>query len=158
MDVININLTIPPEVIHLSVAAAVGLLVGAERAIHEKVASFTTFAMISLGSCLFTKLSLFAATLSVTGTADPARIAAQVVSGIGFVGAGVIFKDKDNIEGVTTAVMLWLSAALGMACGFGEIDLALWSAGLYFFALVLSKKSHNLVDLFKNKNPTPKKK
>ncbi|WP_051190460.1 MgtC/SapB family protein [Kaistella palustris] len=96
-----------------------GLILGFEREMKDKSAGLKTITVICLGSTLFSILSY-----KVSGTGDPARIASYIVSGIGFLGAGVIFKSGFNVYGLTTAGIIWISAAIGMAIGFGEIYIA----------------------------------
>lgn len=102
-------------------------LIGIERQMHQKAAGYRTNVLVGLGSCAFTLVSGygFAMVLGSDVTLDPSRIAAQVVSGIGFLGAGVIFKGHDVVRGLTTAATVWVSAAVGMACGAGMLSLAI---------------------------------
>lgn len=132
-----------PNIINAIVATGLGLLLGFERAVHHKNASLKTFSLISLGSCIFTQLSLEIASINST---DPARIAAQIVSGIGFVGGGVIFKTSDHVEGITTAVMLWFAASIGMCCGFEKINYAIVITLLYFFIYLFAALFHKIVN------------
>lgn len=101
-------------------AIAAGIILGLEREMKDKAAGLKTITVICLGSALFTILSY------KVGVADheTTRIASYIVSGIGFIGAGVIFKDKLDVSGLTTAGIIWLAAAVGMAIGFGEFYLA----------------------------------
>ncbi len=101
-------------------AVAAGLILGLERELKDKAAGLKTITVICLGSTLFTILSY------KVGLADneTTRIASYIVSGIGFIGAGVIFKDKLDVSGLTTAGIIWLAAAVGMAIGYGEFYLA----------------------------------
>jgi putative Mg2+ transporter-C (MgtC) family protein len=125
-----------------------GLILGLERAIKKKPASFATFSLVSLTSCIF---SIISSQFILENYSDPSRIASQVVSGMGFVGAGVIFKNKDKIEGITTAVMLWFSCAIGMACGFNHYVLAIISVMLYYVSIGCSILLHKLVDFLHEK-------
>ncbi len=109
----------------LLTAALVGYCIGLERELKTKPASLRTFSMICTGSCLFSILSLETAGSVGGGPYDQTRIAAQIVTGVGFLGGGVIFKTTDRIEGITTAALIWLTAALGMAVGFGRTDIAI---------------------------------
>lgn len=111
-------------------AAVIGGLIGLERERHASDAGIRTFMAISMGSCAFSLISVH-----VGG--DPTRIAAQVVSGIGFIGAGVIFKDKGGVAGLTTAATLWATAAVGMASAFGMYVLAIIAGGLLLSTLLL---------------------
>jgi putative Mg2+ transporter-C (MgtC) family protein len=107
--------------LRLLVAATLGAVVGLEREIHDHPAGMRTHLLVSLGSSAFTVLSLVA--FPAAG-ADPARIAAQVVSGVGFLGAGAILKEGATIRGLTTAASLWAVAAVGMAAGAGAWGVA----------------------------------
>jgi putative Mg2+ transporter-C (MgtC) family protein len=100
--------------LRLLVAAVLGALVGLEREYHDHPAGMRTHLLVSVGSATFTVLSIEA--FKAPG-ADPARIAAQIVTGIGFLGAGAILKDNAGIRGLTTAASLWAVAAVGMAAG-----------------------------------------
>ena len=103
-------------VVRLVVAAVLGALIGLEREIHEHPAGMRTHLLVALGSAGFTVLSIEA--FAAPG-ADPARIAAQIVTGVGFLGAGAILKEGATIRGLTTAASLWTVAAVGMAAGAG---------------------------------------
>src|SRR3990167_8702124 len=102
-------------VIRVILACLLGCLIGWERERHRHIisAGIRTYGAICLGSCAFGILSY------VIGNADPARIAAQVVSGIGFLGGGIIFRQGDYVNGLTTAATLWATAAVGLAISFG---------------------------------------
>jgi len=131
----------------LILSAVLGLALGFERAMRDKVASIKTFAMISAGSCLFAILSREAAG-SVGGIPyDATRVAAGVVTGIGFVGGGVIFKSRDRVEGITTGAMIWMAAAVGMACGFNQPSVALWGFSVYLGVLLVAIFLHRLADM-----------
>jgi putative Mg2+ transporter-C (MgtC) family protein len=105
------------------VAALLGGAVGLERELDEKAAGLRTHMLVSVGSALFTLVSAYGFHEFVTAggllRADPSRIAAQIVTGIGFLGAGVIFRQGLTVRGLTTAASLWLVAAVGMAAGAG---------------------------------------
>lgn len=94
-------------------ATALGYLIGLERELHGKVVGTRTISLIAIGAALFMLMS----PSMLEG--DNSRIVAQVVSGIGFLGAGIIFKDGDSIKGLTTAATVWCAAAIGCLCGFG---------------------------------------
>lgn len=107
-------------VIRLVVSALLGGLVGFEREVHNRPAGLRTHMLVSVGSALLMVVSLQVANaFSGRTPADPARIAAQVVSGIGFLGAGTILREGITIRGLTTAASLWVVAALGLAAGAG---------------------------------------
>lgn len=121
--------------IRLVGAAVLGALVGLEREIHQHPAGMRTHLLVALGAAGFTVLSIgaFAATGSNPGS-DPGRVAAQVVTGVGFLGAGAILKEGATIRGLTTAASLWAVAAIGMATGAG----AWWIAVALTAIVVLS--------------------
>jgi putative Mg2+ transporter-C (MgtC) family protein len=102
--------------LRLVLAAFLGAAVGLEREIHDHPAGMRTHLLVALGSAAFTILSI--AAFPAPG-ADPARVAAQIVTGIGFLGAGAILKEGLSIHGLTTAASLWVAAAIGMAAGAG---------------------------------------
>ncbi|MBR5837664.1 MAG: MgtC/SapB family protein [Victivallales bacterium] len=112
-------------------AAICGIAVGWERDLHGRSAGLRTHMLVAIGAALFTQLSLITAAcpLPFVGhenmRGDVCRIAAQIVSGIGFLGAGTIVKEGFTIKGLTTAACLWFSAAVGMACGVNQIPIAL---------------------------------
>lgn len=112
-------------------------LIGVERQIRQKSAGYRTHVLVGLGSCAFTLISAygFALVLGTEVKLDPSRIAAQIVSGIGFLGAGVIFKGRDVVRGLTTAATIWVAAAVGMACGAGMLSLGLSLTVLHLFTL-----------------------
>lgn len=109
-------------------AALVGALIGFERELRDQPAGFRTHILVALGSCVFTVISAygFGALAGERGyvRVDPSRIAAQIVTGIGFLGAGVIFRQGLTVRGLTTAASLWVTAALGMAVGAGAYIVA----------------------------------
>ena len=107
-------------ILRLLLAGVMGGLIGLERELRAKEAGFRTHFIVALGSALFMIISQFA----FSGRFDAARVAAQVVSGIGFIGAGVIIFQKNVVRGVTTAAGLWVAAAIGLACGAGMFDVA----------------------------------
>lgn len=95
-------------------AILIGGIIGAEREYQNKSAGFRTMMLISMGSALFTIISV-----GIDNTTSPDRIASNIVTGIGFVGAGVIFKSDTGVNGITTAATIWVTAALGMGVGAG---------------------------------------
>ncbi|MBV7412204.1 MgtC/SapB family protein [Dermabacteraceae bacterium TAE3-ERU27] len=112
-------------------------LIGVERQVRRKSAGYRTNVLVGLGSCGFTLISAygFSFVFSEGMNFDPSRISAQIVSGIGFLGAGVIFKGKDVVRGLTTAATVWVSAAVGMACGAGMLPLAITLTALHLVTL-----------------------
>ncbi len=123
-------------VFRLLIAAVVGALVGFEREIHGHPAGMRTHLLVALGSALFTILSAHGfRTGPADGSVDPTRIAAQIVTGIGFLGAGAIVKEGATIKGLTTAASLWATAALGMAAGAGAHLLGAVATAIILFSL-----------------------
>lgn len=121
----------------LLLASVLGMLIGTERAVLAKQAAGSrTFALVALGSCLFIVIGVWVnnAYLGYVNF-DPMRIAAAVVSGVGFFGAGLIFFREKSAHGVTTATGLWISAGLGMATGFGMYAIAIFAAVLTLLIL-----------------------
>ncbi len=106
------------DIIRLSAALVIGGLIGAEREYHSKAAGLRTMIMICVGSALFTMLSD-----RIGGSGD--RIAANIVNGIGFLGAGIIFREESRVKGLTTAATVWVVSALGMCIGAGQYEIAL---------------------------------
>ena len=116
-------------------AVAAGIIFGLERELKDKAAGLKTITVICLGSALFSILSYKVG----VGDNETTRIASYIVSGIGFIGAGVIFKDKLDVSGLTTAGIIWLAAAVGMAIGFGEFYLAATFIAAALFIIFSSK-------------------
>jgi putative Mg2+ transporter-C (MgtC) family protein len=106
--------------VKLALSLLVGGIVGFERELRSKSAGFRTLILICIGSTLFT-----IASISITQGGSVDRIAANIVSGIGFIGAGVIFKGDNRINGITTAATIWVTAALGMTIGLGLYTLSI---------------------------------
>src|SRR5690242_3089783 len=111
----------PHILLRLTVAAGLGGAIGLERELRERQAGLRTHLVVCVGSALFTLVSAYAFT---SPRVDPTRIAAQIVSGIGFLGAGAIIRQGLSVRGLTTAATLWLVAAIGMASGAGYYDAA----------------------------------
>jgi putative Mg2+ transporter-C (MgtC) family protein len=126
--------------LRLCLAAALGALIGLEREASGKPAGFRTNLLICLGAALLTELSRFMALEPGSTTqlrSDPSRIAAQIVSGMGFLGAGTIMQARGSVTGLTTAATLWVVAAIGMAVGAGAYVAALLTTGIVMIALFL---------------------
>jgi putative Mg2+ transporter-C (MgtC) family protein len=120
----------------LIVAAGLGALIGLEREIHGHPAGIRTHMLVALGSGIFTILSIHGFGQEVDpGRVDPTRIAAQIVSGIGFLGAGAILKDGIVIRGLTTAASLWATSAVGLGAGAGEYVVAFVGATIILVSL-----------------------
>ena len=134
------TLTWPHVLLRLVVAGALGGSIGLERELRERQAGLRTHLVVCVGSALFTIVSAygFREFLVHGGSvvrADPTRIAAQIVSGIGFLGAGAIIRQGLSVRGLTTAATLWLVAAIGMASGAGYYSAALITTGLALLTL-----------------------
>jgi putative Mg2+ transporter-C (MgtC) family protein len=121
--------------LRLLLASVLGAVIGAEREIHDHPAGIRTHMLVALGSGLFTVLSIHGFGQGPGVPIDPTRIAAQIVSGIGFLGAGAILKDGIVIRGLTTAASLWATAAVGMAAGAGEYVIGTVGAGIVLVSL-----------------------
>jgi putative Mg2+ transporter-C (MgtC) family protein len=120
--------------LRLLLAAALGGLIGLEREHSGKPAGFRTNLLICLGAALITEVSF---SVAMTASGDPGRIAAQIVSGIGFLGAGTILHARGSVYGLTTAATLWVVAAIGMAVGARAYVAAVITTGLVMLALML---------------------
>ncbi len=135
-----INLT-EQEIFKLLVAMLVGGLIGLEREMHAKAAGLRTITLITIGSTLFTMLSV------QLGSGDPGRIAANIVTGVGFLGAGSILFSEGRVKGLTTASSIWVAAALGMAIGLGYYGLAGAATFLVLLVLWLFARFDRLIDI-----------
>ncbi|MDK8754993.1 MgtC/SapB family protein [Acinetobacter radioresistens] len=127
---------------YLLCAAAIGAVIGLEREYKNKTAGLRTMIMVSMASCLFTILS------RQIGEVSDDRIAANILTGLGFLCAGVIFKDENRISGITTATTIWMVAALGMAIGAGYIALGLYGTILVLLILSLLTYLEKMVEEF----------
>lgn len=133
-------------VIRVLSALLLGFAIGLEREMTNKYAGLRTNILVCLGACIFTIISIYGfptfatgdnvIVSQATGVRDTARIAAQIVAGIGFIGGGTVLRHGANVFGLTTAATLWVSAAVGMACGTGMYGLALVATVLSIMILV----------------------
>ena len=130
------------EIYQLLLALLIGAIIGTEREYRSKSAGLRTMIMVSLASCLFTMLSLR------IGVENPDRLAANILTGLGFLGAGVIFKDDNRISGITTATTIWMVAALGMAVGAGYFFLSLLGTVLVLIVLIFLVYVQDKIDEF----------
>ncbi|MGH7482176.1 MAG: MgtC/SapB family protein [Longimicrobiales bacterium] len=144
MDVIELR---PDFLLQLGLAALLGGIIGLEREVHNKPAGFRTNLLICVGAALITGLSIsIGEAARAAGTAaDPARLAAQIVSGIGFLGAGTIMQARGSVVGLTTAATLWVVAAIGIAVGAGAFEEAVGTTALVMGALIILGKAERLV-------------
>ncbi len=128
------------DLARLALAAALGGAIGVERELRDREAGFRTHMLVCIGSALFTIVSAYGFRDFLAGgdpviRADPTRIAAQIVTGIGFLGAGAIIRQGLSVRGLTTAATLWVSAAIGIAAGAGYWSGAVITTALTIFAL-----------------------
>ena len=127
----------------LFLAVTLGAIIGVERELAHKPAGVRTHALVALGSALFTVLSAYAVK-GVPGM-DPTRIAAQIVTGVGFMGAGLIVFNESRVRGLTTAAGLWAAAAIGMAVGFRMYMVAAFATMLTLVVFVLFWWFENII-------------
>jgi len=131
----------------LLIAVALGAIVGIEREHAHRPAGLRTHMLVSLGSCLFT-------IMSNAFSSQPAQVAGGIVAGIGFIGAGTIWAERDKVKGITTAASLWATAAIGIASGLGDFLLAA-TVTLLVFLILLSKFLFWRLGIEKRENPDP---
>ena len=134
-------------VVRIFAAIMLGFLLGLERELTNKYAGLRTHILVCLGACIFTIISIYGfptfangdnvITSQATGIRDTGRVAAQIVTGIGFIGAGTVLRNGPMIIGLTTAATLWISAAIGMTCGVGMYDVAIVTTVLSVAVLTL---------------------
>src|ERR1043165_91001 len=127
--------------LRLVIAIALGAIVGTEREYRSKSAGFRTMILISLGACLLTILSI-----AIGSPSSPDRIASNNATGIGFIGAGVIFRSDSRVTGITTAATIWAVAAIGVAVGAGHIRLAISAALMIVTILAILPYGQHLID------------
>ena len=132
--------------IKIFLALTLGGILGMERQYHDKPAGYATNCLICLGAMLFTVLSEY---MGAAG-GDPGRISAQIVTGVGFIGAGSILRDGNKISGLTTAAGVWLVAAIGMAVGYGQYILASLAAASILIIQLGVRKTLRLVEFVKH--------
>jgi len=138
--------------IRLAASCLLGAVIGLERDMHGRAAGLRANMLVSLGSALFMMVSVAVAQAYVAPaggaagglSSDPTRIAAQIITGIGFLGAGAIIKEGFNVRGLTTAACLWVSAGIGMACGAGLFELAIAVTLIGLFTLVVVNRLEKL--------------
>ncbi len=121
--------------VRFAIAAGLGAAIGLERELDEKAAGLRTHMLVAIGAALFTMVGAYGFGDFPAGSTDPGRIAAQIVTGIGFLGAGVIFRQGFTVRGLTTAASLWVVAAVGMAAGAGFWEGAVIATGVGIVSL-----------------------
>jgi len=131
----------PEDLLKILLALLAGGTIGLEREYRDKAAGFRTIIFICLGSALFTILSI-----EIAGDKDPARVAANIVTGVGFLGAGVVMREGGRILGLTTAAIIWLTAAIGMSIGSGQYTLAMLVTALTLLVLWLFPPFERWID------------
>jgi putative Mg2+ transporter-C (MgtC) family protein len=132
---------LPEDILKLVLAVVLGGILGAERESRDRAAGFRTIILICMGATLFTVFSI-----KLGGAQDPTRIAASIVSGVGFLGAGAILRGPLRIAGLTTASTIWLAAALGVGVGGGHYLLAGAGAGLAVVVLAAFPRIEDWID------------
>jgi len=127
------------------VATTCGAIIGIDREFKLKVAGIRTFILICVGCAILTAISYL---ISKQGNYDPTRIIGQIITGIGFLGAGVIFKSEDKVIGVTTSAFIWVVSAIGILAGMG----AIWTPIILTFGLLLVSFLFEMLESFIKKN------
>ena len=135
------------DALKLVLALVAGGFIGMEREYRSKAAGFRTMILIAIGSTLFTMISV-----RIGAPASMDRVAANIITGIGFFGAGVVFKDATSVTGLTTAASIWATASLGMAIGIGEYQLAFFGLLLVIIVLALFEKVQMWIEHFNQKH------
>ena len=134
------------ELAQLLLAVVMGTLIGLQRQLHHKPAGATTLALVTLASTLTMQLSLrLPASGGMTG-GDPGRLAAAIITGIGFLGAGVIIRSGVHVQGVTTAATVWLMACLGLGLGAGYLVPSLTAYGLVWLIFLIDPLTNQLAN------------
>ena len=131
-------------IIRIFISVILGGLIGFEREITHKPAGLRTHIFVSMGACLFTISSFYLLPESAAGTYDTARIAAGIVAGISFIGAGSIIASGADVRGLTTAASLWVVASIGLMIGLGNYVLPIIATIIAFFVLRLSRVEHKI--------------
>jgi len=132
-------------------ATLCGFIIGSEREIKHKVAGIRTHIIVCVGACLFASISFVMKDAQTTF--DPTRIIAQIVTGVGFLGAGLIFKNEDKVSGVTSAAFIWLTAAIGVIVGIGYILTPIvFTVGLLIVLLILQRVEDKIENIVKKKD------
>lgn len=137
-DVNSIDVNLTNSLFRMLLSMALGVVIGAERKRKGQIAGIRTFALITMGACLAMLLSIFVPQEYMgLKNGDPGRIAAQVITGIGFLGGGAMIRAKGSVKGLTTAAGIWICAIIGMAVGVGMYVVAIGSTLLILVVLVV---------------------
>ncbi len=133
-------------IIRLALATVLSGLIGIERQVHRRTAGLRTHILVSLGSCLIMLTSLYVFDIyKDIVPLDPARIASGVITGIGFLGAGTIIRERQEVKGLTTAASLWVVAGIGLAVGIGFYNAAVYTTALTLIVLFLLRYIEDLL-------------
>ena len=137
-DINSTEVTLANSVFKLVLSMVLGVLVGVERKRKGQIAGVRTFALISMGACMAMLLSIYVPQVYLgLKNGDPGRIAAQVITGVGFLGGGAMIPMKGSVRGLTTAAGIWMTATIGMAVGVGMYWCSILATGLILVTLVL---------------------
>lgn len=149
MELADVKVTLLTAVFRLILSLVLGSVVGLERKRKGQSAGIRTFALISMGATLAMILSIYVPQeyMGYTANGDPGRIAAQVLSGIGFLGAGAIIQMKGSVRGLTTAAGIWMVATIGLAVGVGMYGVSIIATLLILFILVQLERIEKRVSL-----------
>ncbi len=132
--------------LRLALALVLSGLIGFERQLHRRTAGLRTHILVSLGSCLIMLTSIYVFDIYKSqAQIDPSRIAAGIITGIGFLGAGAIIRDREGVKGLTTAASLWVVAAIGMAVGCGFYSAGFFTAVLALVVLFFLRYLENFI-------------
>ncbi len=146
-DILSPDVTLSGAIAKLLLAMLLGATIGIERRFKGQIAGLRTFALISMGACLAMLISIYIPQEYLgLKNGDPGRIAAQVVSGVGFLGAGAIIQMKGSVRGLTTAAGIWMTACIGLAVGAGMYTIAIVATLLIIFVLVNIERIEKLAN------------
>jgi len=133
-------------IMRLVLSVFLGGVIGLERQLHRRTAGLRTHILVCLGSCLIMLTSMYVFDIYSNRVAlDPARIASGVITGIGFLGAGAIIREREGVRGLTTAASLWMVAGIGLAVGCGFRNAAIYTTILAFVALYLLRRVESII-------------
>ncbi len=139
-------------IMRLALTVLLSGLIGLERQLHKRTAGLRTHILVSLGSCLIMLTSLYVFDIyKEIANPDPARIAAGVITGIGFLGAGTIIREREGVRGLTTAASLWVVAGIGLAVGCGFKKAAIYATVISIIVLLILRFAEDLIYLRESK-------